>query len=160
MLAKTDFGLGGVNVDVDFFGRHFKEQQNDGKAGGRNDVAIGLGDGVQQEAVADEALVDEDVDGIAVELLQFGLGVEAGEAQRTGLALRFVRIFFPRRRLGQAGALERSFGGDGKQLAERLLAEDLEDALGGASDGRRGEDGVAWRRAARIASQDGPGRSG
>ncbi len=79
LLAEADLGLGGMHVDVHFFGRHFKEEQHDRKAGGRNDVAIGLGDGVQQQAVADEPLVDEDVDGIAIELLQFGLGIEAAE---------------------------------------------------------------------------------
>ena len=81
LLAETDLGLGGMNVDIHFLGRHLKEQQHHREAGGRNHVAIGLGDGVHQQPVADEALVDEDVDGVAIELLQLRLGVEAGQAQ-------------------------------------------------------------------------------
>ena len=44
---------------------------------------------------------------------------------------------------GRPARSSSNFGGDGEQLAERLLAEDLEDAFGGAGDGRRGEDGMA-----------------
>ena len=73
-LAETDFRLRGVNVDIHFFRRHLEEHEDDGEGGGRHDVAIGLADCVQDEAVAHEALIDEDINGIAVELLQFGLG--------------------------------------------------------------------------------------
>ena len=134
-----------MHVHVDFFGRHFEEEQHDGKAGGRNDVAVGLGDGVQQQPIADEALVHEDVDRVAIELLQLRLGVEAGEAQSAGIAGGLVGIVLPRRRLGQAGVRQRRLCGDGQQLGQRLFAEDLVDALGRARHGRRGDDayGVA-----------------
>ena len=62
-----------------------------------------------------------------------------------GIARRLVRILLPRRRLGQTGALQRRFGGHGKQLGQRLFAKDLVDALGGARYGRRGDDGVRGR---------------
>ena len=84
-LAEADFGLGGMDVDVDLLRGHFEEEQDDGERGGRDDVAVGLGEGVEDEAVADEAVVDEDVDGVAVELLQLGLGDEAGEAEEAGV---------------------------------------------------------------------------
>ena len=55
----------------------FEEQQHHGKDRRRQDVAVGLGDGVLHQAVADQASVHEDVDRVAVELLDFGLGDEA-----------------------------------------------------------------------------------
>ena len=54
-LAEADFGFGGMDVDVDFFGRHLEKEQDDGERGGRDDVAVGLGERVQDEAVAHEA---------------------------------------------------------------------------------------------------------
>ena len=84
-LAEADFGLGGVDVDVDLLRGHLEEEEDDGEDGGRDDVAVGLGEGVEDELVADEALVDEDVDGVAIELLQLGLGDEAGEAEVAGV---------------------------------------------------------------------------
>jgi hypothetical protein len=66
LLPKADFGLGGVDVDVDFFGRHFEEHEDDGEGSWREDVAVGFADGVKDEAIADEAVVYEDVDGVAV----------------------------------------------------------------------------------------------
>ena len=80
-LAEADFGLGGVDVDVDLLRRHLEEEEDDRERGGRDDVAVGLGERVEDELVADEAVVDEDVDGVAIELLQLGLGDEAGDAE-------------------------------------------------------------------------------
>ena len=84
-LAETDFRLRGMNVDIHFFRRHFEEHEDDGKGGGRHDVAIGLADRVQDEPIAHEALIDEDVNGVAVELLQFGLGEESADAEKAGI---------------------------------------------------------------------------
>ncbi len=89
-LAEADFGLGGMDVDVDLLRRHLEEEQDDGVGGGRDDVAVGLGERVEDELVADEALVDEDVDGVAIELLQLGLGDEAGDAEVAGFGRRVV----------------------------------------------------------------------
>ena len=80
-LAEADFGLGGVDVDVDLLWGHLDEEEEDyGKRRRRDDVAVGVGEGVEDELVADEALIDEDVDGVAIEFLQLGLGDEAGDA--------------------------------------------------------------------------------
>ena len=81
LLPEAHLGLGRMHVHIHLFRRHLQKQQHHRKAGGRNHVAIGLGDGVQQQPVADQPLVDEDVDRVAVELLQLGLGVEAAQAQ-------------------------------------------------------------------------------
>jgi hypothetical protein len=142
LLAEADFGLGRMDVDVDLVRGHLEEDEDNGKRCGRDDVAIGFADRVQDEAVADEALVDEDVDGVAIELLQFGLGDEAAHAQRSGIGRGVVFIALPRRRLGQSGAVEGSLGCHGDELVEGVAAEDLVDALGGLRDRRRDEQGV------------------
>src|SRR5437762_2715111 len=91
-LAKANFGFGGVDVDIDFLWGHLEEEQDDREAGGREDVAIGLREGVEDELVADEALVDEDVDGVAIEFLQLGLGNEASDTEKTGFGWSVVSV--------------------------------------------------------------------
>jgi len=114
LLAEADLGFGGVDVDVDFVGRHFEKQEDDRERGGRDDVAIGLDDGVNDEAIADEALVDEDVDRVSVELLQRGAGDEAAEAEEAGIGRGVVAIAAPGRRFGEAGVVEAALGGEGE----------------------------------------------
>src|SRR6266705_5054653 len=107
------------------------------------------------EAIANQASVDKHVNGIAIELLDFGFGNEAVSAQ---LAKRFFfllnRIFSggagtkrsrrvahvflflrspPRWRLRQANSLERLQRGHGNQLIENISAEDLVNALPAAA---------------------------
>ena len=82
-LAETDFGLGGVYVDVDFLGREFEEEEDDGEGCGGDDVAVGLQEsGVEDEAVADEAAVGENVGRVAVELSEFGFEMKPLECGR------------------------------------------------------------------------------
>jgi hypothetical protein len=142
LLAEADLGFGGVDVDVDLFRRHFKEEEDNGERCGRKNVAIGLADGVQEGAVADEALVYEDVDGVAVELLQFGFGVEAGEAEGTRGRLGDGWVLLPGGWFREAGVVERGLCGNGEELGEGVGAEDLVDALGGAGDRGSHEQGV------------------
>ncbi len=100
---------------------------------------------MQQQPVADEALVHEDVDRIAIQLLQFRLRIKAAEPQRPRLSRRFIGIFFPRRRFRQSHMRKRRFRGQRQQLPKRLFAEDLINAFGRARDGRRGNNRVARR---------------
>ena len=113
LLAKANLGLGGVDVHIHLFGRHLQEEQHHRETGGRNHVAISLGDGVHQEPVADKPFVDKYIDRVAVELLQLRLGVEAAQAKSAGRARWLVGIFFPGRRLGQSDSGQRSLGGHG-----------------------------------------------
>jgi hypothetical protein len=76
-LAETNFGFRGMNVDVDFSRRHFEEQQHHGIDRGRNNVAIGLGERVLHQAVADEASIHEYENRVAIELLDLGFGNES-----------------------------------------------------------------------------------
>src|SRR4029077_20020696 len=77
LLAKTYFGLRGMHIDVDFTAGQVYKHQHRGVDRSRQNIAVGLGDGVLDQAVADETSVDENVDGVAIEFLDFGLGDEA-----------------------------------------------------------------------------------
>ena len=81
LLAKADFGLRRVHIDVHFAAGQIEKQQHHRENRGRQDVAVGLDDGVLDQAVADQASVDEDVDRVAVEFLDFGLGDKAVHAE-------------------------------------------------------------------------------
>src|SRR5580693_1009913 len=112
-----------MDVDIDLAGRQLKKQQHYGIDRWRNDVAIGLGESVLDEAVANEAAVDEDENRIAIQLLDFGLRDEAVKAHLAGIGWGgiFVLIFFfapPRRGLGQADMCERLNGRYCNQLIE------------------------------------------
>ena len=141
-LTEADFGLGGMNVDVDLLRGHLEVEEGDGKGCRWKDVAVGLGDGVEDELVADEALVDEDVDGVAIELLQLGLGDEAGEAEVTGIRRSVVGVALPGGRFGEAGAGEVLLGGGGEHVVAGVFAEDLEEAIGSVGDRGRNEESL------------------
>src|SRR5712692_7253421 len=79
-LPETHFRLGGVDVDVDFCRWHFQKQKHHGIHAARQNVAIGVGDGVLNEAVTDQASISKNVNRIAVELLQLRLRSKAMQA--------------------------------------------------------------------------------
>src|SRR5205814_5728822 len=116
-----------------------EEEQDDREAGGREDVAIGLREGVEDELVADEALVDEDVDGVAIEFLQLGLGNEASDTEKTGFGWSVVSVALPGRRLGELYAGEVELGGGREHVVAGVFAEDLEEAVGGVGYSGRDE---------------------
>ena len=66
-----------MHVDIYFARRHLEKQQHHGVYGRRNNVAVCLGQGMLHQAVANEASINERVDGIAIELLDLRLGDEA-----------------------------------------------------------------------------------
>ena len=139
-LAEADLGLGGMDVDVDLLRGHLEEEQDDGEGGGWEDVAIGFAERVEDELVADEALVDEDVDGVAIEFLQLGLGDETGETEVAGFGWCVVGFALPGRWLGEAGAGEVELGGGGEHVVAGVFAEDLEEPVGGVGYGGRYEE--------------------
>src|SRR4051812_32906767 len=106
-----------MNIDVDFGVGHFEKDENNRKNCGRNNVAIGVAERVLDEAVADEASIDEGVDGVAVELLDLRLGDEAVEAEMARIfacSSIFLGDLFaaPGRRLRQSHVRQRKLGGD------------------------------------------------
>src|SRR5579859_2759556 len=102
----------------------------------RMNVAIGLVDGMEDELVADEPFVDEDVDAAAVGALDFGARRESTDRE-SGFF-----FFGVERRLGDGGAE----GGGGRrnfdEFIERLTAEKLVDAVGEFFRGRTIDNGL------------------
>ena len=156
-LAEADLGFGGVDVDVYLFWGHFEEEQDDGEAGGRDDVSVGLSERVQDELIADEAVIDEDVDSVAVEALQLWFGDEAGDAEEAGVGGFVVFFTAPGRWLGEAGVAEVELGGGGDHEAGGIGAEDLEETLTGVSDGGCDEEGLGARVELKVAGGVGEG---
>src|ERR1700683_4715450 len=90
-MAEAHFDFRWMNVHIDFFVRQFQEEKHAREYSGRHDVAIGLADRVQQEAVAHQAPIHEDVDSIAVGTLHFRPGSEPGHPERSRSLFGFKR---------------------------------------------------------------------
>ncbi len=150
--SSLDFGFRWVHIDVDFAAGQVEEQQHHRVDGWRQNVAISLGDGVLDEAVADQASVDEDINRIAVEFLDFRFGDETVQAEFAKGWGRFCSFFAcypwlrllaaPRWGLRQADAFQRLQGGDGNQLVQNLFSENLVHALAVTRYRRRYQHGV------------------
>src|SRR5436309_14183610 len=102
-------------------------------------VAIGLMKGVQDQLVADETLVDEDVDATVVGALDFRTRGETGDGKGGFL------FFGVKRRFGDGRTKWRGECGDFDQFVERLAAEELIDAVGKFFRGRAVNDGLRGR---------------
>src|SRR5712664_4517361 len=116
-------------VDVDFVVGHFEEEQRGGENVAGENVAIGFVDGVEDEAIADESAIDEDVDAVAIGALDFRTRAETVDGEPS--------FFFGGFELGLSDGRAKGCGdyGDFDQLVKGLLAEELVDALGEALDG-------------------------
>src|SRR5437762_13854399 len=83
-----------MNVNVNLTAGQLQKKEYYREHRGRNDIPVGFSERVLDDAVANQASVDKHVNGIAIELLDFGFGNEAVSAQ---LAARFffllVQIF-------------------------------------------------------------------
>ena len=144
-LAETDFRFRRVHVNVHLFRRHLDKQQHHGKGRGGEDIAIGLAHRMHEQAVAHQAAIDEAVDGVAVELLELGLGGKAGDAQPSRCGRLVVLRPPPRRWFRQPGAGQLDFGCQREKLIQRVLAEDLKNTLCRALDRGRHQQGVGGR---------------
>src|ERR1700761_6853768 len=128
-LTETHFRLCRMNVDVNLLRRHFEIEKNDGIRSRRENVAVGLRECMQDELVADQALIDKDVNGVAVEFLQLGFGDEASETKKPRIWYNVVLFALPRRGFGQTDASEIKFSRGGEHVVAGLPAEDLEEAV-------------------------------
>ena len=79
---EAHFDFCGMHVDVDFAVRHFEKKQRRGKNRGRENVAIGLVNRMQNQPVAHQAAVHENINSIAVQPLHFGPRSKTGDGQR------------------------------------------------------------------------------
>ena len=123
-MPEPHFDLSRVHVDVDFLVRQFEEQQHNGENSRRRHVAIRLVNRMQQQPVAHQAPVDENVDAVAVRALHLRTRRESRDAQR-GRLLVCLDL-----RLGDRGT-HRSFARwNLDQFVERLPPEELIHTLG------------------------------
>ena len=60
-MSESHFGFGRVNIDVDFAVRQFNEKQNNGEDVGRQNVSIGLIEGMQNDLVPHHSAIHEEV---------------------------------------------------------------------------------------------------
>ena len=80
LLAEPHLGLRGMHIHI-YFGRwHFDKKQNHRIDRWRQNVAIGLGDRMLNETVANQPPVHENKNRVAIKLLNFRLGYEAMQA--------------------------------------------------------------------------------
>ena len=136
---EAHFDFCGMHVDVDFAVRHFEKKQRRGKNGRRQNVAIGFVNRVQNQPVAHQAAVHENINSIAVQPLHFGPRSKTGDGQR---CFFFFGIEF---RLGDRRAERRGDGWNLYQLFESLSSKELVGAVGQFFSGRGVDDFLRWR---------------
>src|SRR5437899_6652330 len=156
-----------MNVNVNLTAGQLQKKEYYREHRGRNDIPVGFSERVLDDAVANQASVDKHVNGIAIELLDFGFGNEAVSAQLTkGFFFLLNRIFSgragtkrsrrvahaflflpspPRWGLRQADSFKRLQGGDGNQLIQNLFSEDLVNALAAIGHRRRNQNCIGGR---------------
>jgi hypothetical protein len=130
-----------MHVDVDLIAIAFEKQQGEGKRRRGHQVVIRRRNGMQQQAIADEALVDENVDRVTIALLHLRARDEAAQLKRLGGRLLGLAPEFgdglgrrhPRRWNAQLPPARSQV----HEFVEHLAAEHLIDALpliGGGGD--------------------------
>ena len=128
-----------MHVDVDFVVRHFKKQQCRGENIPRQNVAIGFVNGVQDQTVAHQPSIDENIDAVAIGALHFRPRSEPGNRERgfffAGFELRF----------GHGGTKRRRYRRHLHQFFQRLPAEELIHAVRHFLRGRAIDDGLRRR---------------
>jgi len=118
-----------VYVDVDFVVGHFEKSSVRGKRCW-GECCDGFVDGVEDEAIADESAIDEDVDAVAIGALDFGARGEAVNGE--------TRFFFGGFELGLSDGARKAAETTGFRSArQRIACRRLVDALGEALDGEQ-----------------------
>src|ERR1700751_6065736 len=105
-----------MNIHVHFFTGDFQEEQDHRKNRGRQNITVSLRECVLDQAIANEAAVNEYENRVAVQLLDLGLRNEAVDAQFPGISQFFPSRAPPRWRLRQADALQWLYGCHRNQL--------------------------------------------
>src|SRR5207302_6242354 len=120
--------------DVNFFVGHLQEKQRGGKNGRRQNVAVGFVNRVQNQPVAHQAAIHENIDAVAIHPLDVRPRGKSADGQRS--------FFFSRLELGlgDGGAEGRGGRGDFHQLFQCLTSEKLIHAVGQLFRGRAIDD--------------------
>ena len=116
-MPEAHLDLRGMNVHVHFLGGQIEKEQDRGKHRGRQNVAVGFVNRVQDQAVAHQPPVHENVNSIAVAALHVGPRSKPAHHQFGGALLGGEFGF------GDRGAHGRGNRQDLKQFFERLAAE-------------------------------------
>ena len=143
LLPETHLGLRRMHIHIDFGGRHLDEKQNHRIDRRRQNAAIRFGDGMLNEAIANQPSIHENKNRIAIELLNFRLGDEAMQAHFAEIVWRghprprslirkaggftsgVLRGPPPRRRLRQADTLQWLHCRQRNQLVQGLASKNL-----------------------------------
>src|ERR1035437_2765042 len=96
-------------------------------------------------------MVDEDVDRIPVELLQFGLGDEARDSQKPWVWRSIRGLALPWRRLRKSCASEVDFGRGGQHQRRRIAPENLEQPVSRRSYRWSDQEGLGRRMQFKVA---------
>ena len=150
LLAKTHFCLRGMNVHVHLCGRHFEKQKHHREDRRRHDVAIGFGNCVLHQPIANQAAIHENENRVAIQLLHFRLRDESVQPElsrihRPGLLFFILVLARPGRRLRKSNALQRHLRRNRQQRIECVFSDDLIDALRVARHGRSDDHGIHGR---------------
>src|SRR5581483_9736543 len=119
-VPEADFGFRRVDVYIDFLCIAFQKQQRERIAGGRHQVVIRRRKSVQQEPVADQASVHEQVNRVPVELLHLRAAHEPAQPETAGQR----RLLWFLRKVQLAGTVAQVH-----QIIQNQAAENLEYAL-------------------------------
>ncbi len=128
-VAEPDFGFRRMHVHVDFFQIAIEKQQRERIARRRHQVVIRGRNRVQQQAVANQAAVDEQINRIAIHLLHLRAADEAAQAEMPRDRIPWIAIV---NRELQIAALIAQI----EQIFQHLAAEDLKHALAQRGDRR------------------------
>ena len=110
LLSKADLSLRGMHIRVHLCRRHLQEQQHHGEDRRRNDVAIRLSKGMLYQAIAHQAMVHENKNGIAVQFLQLRLRHKSMQPHFPGRGWFILSRSAPGRGFGNASPFQIGFG--------------------------------------------------
>ena len=120
-VAEAHLGLRRVHVDVHLLRVALEEQQRERIRRRRHQVVIRRGERVQQQAVANQAAVDEDEDRIAIALLHLRAREEAAQAERARARLAVARLRVGRQQQSSLSRAPISTRSSSSPAAEHLV---------------------------------------
>src|SRR5262245_55059645 len=97
-VTESDFGLRGMDVNVDLGRRQLEKDERHGEDRGWQHVPVGLRDSVQNKAVAYQPAVHKKIDAVAVEFLYLRSGHKPPKPHRNRLTGILLLRRTPKRR--------------------------------------------------------------
>lgn len=66
LMSEANFGFRWMNINIDVCASYFEKQKGEWKSARRNDVVVRTGNGMQQQAISDQSMIDKGIDGISI----------------------------------------------------------------------------------------------